>query len=275
MSSSQKGLNIKCANWRDRKKKSLSQQMGLFTYCMQQDCEQSMEKVGCRYTDENNFCYTDSGQNFCKQNAGHSKCNDLGAAAQPSNKDGKGAWAPVTDGITYDTKGALQKSEPHFHCACYKGCVFSSSSKAMEVKCDTDGGAPFKVLFSFVSVSCISLTLRSFAACLQCQLILIPAQVGKLAGTPLGRSDIVVKRLNKKKSCACICCFSSNGDCYNAVRFSASIACALLSPSSLSLSLSMKSCKDRAGLATVGFRGQECLRFTPLALGFYQHGFVV
>jgi hypothetical protein len=184
MSSSQKGLNIKCANWRDRKKKPLNQQMGLFTYCMQQDCEQSMEAVGCRYTDGNNFCYTDSGQNFCKQNAGHSKCNDLGAAAQPSNKDGKGAWAPVTDGITYDKKGALQKSEPHFHCACYKGCVFSSSSKVMKVKCDTDGGAPFKV--------------------------------GKLAGTPLGRSDIVVKRLNKKKSCACICCFSSTGDCYNA-----------------------------------------------------------
>lgn len=147
MSSSEQGLNMKCKDWRDRKSKgkSIGNQMADVTYCMAQDCEQSLEKVSCRYTDENGFCYTDSGQSFCSKNRPHSKCKDLGPGATSTNLAGKGAWAPLKDKPTFDKDGKLQNSEPHFSCACWKKCYFKNN-KVKDVYCDTASGAPFKVL---------------------------------------------------------------------------------------------------------------------------------
>ena len=147
MSSTQKGLNMKCADWRDRKQKgkAISNQMADVTYCMQQDCQQSMETVSCRFTDDNGFCYTDSGQEFCKKNRPHSLCKDLGPGATSTNLAGAGAWAPLKDKPTYDSTGALANSEQHFSCACFKNCNFKKDSVKV-VYCDTAKGAPFKVL---------------------------------------------------------------------------------------------------------------------------------
>jgi hypothetical protein len=53
--------------------------MEMQAYCMQQDCEQSLEEVGCRFTDADQHCYTNPGQLFCSQNIGHPDCHDLGS----------------------------------------------------------------------------------------------------------------------------------------------------------------------------------------------------
>ena len=145
-----KGINMQCKKWRDRDKKTLQQQMKFFAYCMEQDCAQSMEKISCRFTDENGFCYTDSGQTFCSKHPGHSKCTDLGVEAMSNNLDGKGTWEPIKDKPTYDKSGKLQTSEPHFHCACWKKCVFNKNS-ITSFRCDQAGGGPIKVrTFVFV-----------------------------------------------------------------------------------------------------------------------------
>jgi hypothetical protein len=63
-----------------------SQQMKLQASCMQQDCEQSMEEVGCRFTDADHHCYTNPGQLFCSQNIGHPDCHDLGCVVRHASR---------------------------------------------------------------------------------------------------------------------------------------------------------------------------------------------
>ena len=184
---------------------------------MAQDCEQSMEKVSCRFTDENGFCYTDSGQGFCEKNRPHSKCKDLGPAVTSTNLGGKGTWEPIKDKATYGKDGKLASSEPHFSCACWKKCYFKNKS-VKAVYCDTDGGAPFKVC----QHTCCTLQMwwrncicsRTF----ECDAI-YGWQVGALSGSPLGMKDVQIdKRASAKNRCACTCGFK-NGKYYDAFGY--------------------------------------------------------
>lgn len=140
MPAGQKGINMDCSKWRDKTKVMLTDQMKLIVGCMQQDCEQSMETVSCRFLDPNGFCYTDSGQKWCNDNKPHSLCKDLGEAALSTNLGGKGAWAPAEDMATYGKYAVTD----HFTCSCAKKCVFKNN-KVDNALCDTAKGGPINV----------------------------------------------------------------------------------------------------------------------------------
>jgi len=172
MPSTAKGLNIKCANWRDQKeRKSKNQQEKMQAYCMQQDCEQSMEEVGCRFTDADQHCYTDSGQFFCSQHLGHPDCHDLGADAAYPNEAGPGTWAPVQDVPLY---GAAAGEAP-YSCVCLKHCQHYSGSTQVKYRCATNVGGPIKV--------------------------------GAVAGSPVEDPSAltITSSSSKKGKCACLC----------------------------------------------------------------------
>jgi len=108
---------------------------------MQQDCEQSLEEIGCRFTDADHHCYTNPGQLFCNEHIGHPDCHDLGEAAAFPNVGGEGAWAPVDDFAFYGQAAG----EPHARCVCLKHCQHYSGSTLVKYRCATSEGGPIKV----------------------------------------------------------------------------------------------------------------------------------
>eukprot|EP00960_Hanusia_phi_P053567 762160-Hanusia_phi.AAC.1 len=119
------GLNMKCSTWRDQKDFNIaSVQMQDLAKCMAADCVQSLENVGCRFTDANRLCYTLVGQGWCTEHVGHPQCNDLGVAVMPAPV-GTSSWAPIEDQAFFGTAAG----EPHYGCACMKRCSYSSGSK--------------------------------------------------------------------------------------------------------------------------------------------------
>ena len=82
---------------------------------MQQDCEQSLEHTlaaepGCRFLDENGFCYVwGNTQLYCAQNPSDALCNDGGASW---------GWASTRLGTA---KGDVTEWEPQTSVPLFKG----------------------------------------------------------------------------------------------------------------------------------------------------------
>ena len=149
MADSMKGLNMECAKWRNNKdgvgkgnNLSLKNQLRQMAYCMQQDCQRSMDAgvKGCRFTDANRLCYSVPGQVFCLEHAPHSMCNDLGEpAGDTSNIDGPGTWEPLLSVPVFGT-AALTSSTP-YSCNCFKNCAHYTGSSALKKYRCTGGNA--------------------------------------------------------------------------------------------------------------------------------------
>mmetsp|Transcript_89600 Transcript_89600/g.145098 ORF Transcript_89600/g.145098 Transcript_89600/m.145098 type:complete len:157 (+) Transcript_89600:2-472(+) len=96
--------------------------------CMQQDCAQSMEEVGCKFVTARlvggaALCYTNLGQMWCDANPTSPDC----AQVSP--------WRPV-DNIPFRGQFAAKPStkytnEPTFTCVCAKKCSSWKSKKAL------------------------------------------------------------------------------------------------------------------------------------------------
>jgi len=134
-------LNSYCANYRDMFKKNPAKNkaklLKLMTQCMNQDCVQSLEggakeKPGCRFLDENGFCYAyNSAQMWCKDNTNVKGCNDGGnkwAVSPLGNADSqdKTEWKPAENVVILDNG---QKTDAKFSCACMKGCSVMGNKK--------------------------------------------------------------------------------------------------------------------------------------------------
>jgi hypothetical protein len=124
-------LNIRCANWRDKKTSwSKSKQIQYYSKCMAQDCEQSLESgestPGCRFLDENGFCYAyGSAQKWCANNLGFKDCNDGGmkwatAPVGTAASVGKTEWSPQQSVLVYGSAGDGKET---YGCQCMKDCT--------------------------------------------------------------------------------------------------------------------------------------------------------
>ena len=85
------GLNMYCAKYRDKPDDKKKGQLKTMALCMAQDCEQSMEEVGCVYVTPGlgGLCYTNPGQNWCSENPSSADCVE-------QERPG-GLWQPVQD----------------------------------------------------------------------------------------------------------------------------------------------------------------------------------
>jgi len=153
------GLNIRCADWRDKADTfAEAKQITFLTECMQQDCVQSLEgnnpsksnEVGCRYTDANGFCYhSGATQMWCKDNSDDDRCIDGGAAwatpALGSAPAAPSSWMPVAN---YPMRGAAKESGKVVSCSCMKNCGCTIKRKESKCFCtdkeqETAGAGPW------------------------------------------------------------------------------------------------------------------------------------
>jgi len=121
---------MKCAKYRDKPDDLKRNQLRTMAKCMAQDCEQSMEEVGCIYVTPGygGLCYTNPGQNWCSQNPSSSDCVEQTKA--------QGLWQPVqqlafTGKYKDDPAKGNTNDGPNFSCTCAYKCSYQKSSNKL------------------------------------------------------------------------------------------------------------------------------------------------
>ena len=123
------GLNMYCAKFRDKPDDKKRQQLKTMAKCMAQDCEQSMEEIGCVYVTPGlgGLCYTNPGQNWCSENPSSADC--------VKQERPEGLWQPVKDlaftGKYKDEADKKANDGPTFSCTCAYKCAYQKSSNKL------------------------------------------------------------------------------------------------------------------------------------------------
>ena len=146
-------INIRCRDFVSKAHTwSKAKQREYLSLCMAQDCEQSLEEIqeggysGCRYMDENGFCYSkEDSQKWCSQNPTSIHClntdggedwaaSPLGSAPSSSTK-----WQPWGLTGSWNFRG---REEGRMSCACMKHCTCTPRSNSWKCYCVDDNQGP-------------------------------------------------------------------------------------------------------------------------------------